>query len=331
MHAFDDSNVVYAKSGKWQYLARIIFNLIADGRLQTLFTIEQLIEQLSQPSLTPQEGKLFEVYIKLYQAQATTSAGQKELDNLQEIFAQIDDTPQAIIKAGEALVDMLHQTCNITRAGDKYRFDYYVQGVQTNLHQDEDVLDTWFSSALWPMSVLGWPEETPDFKELFPMTMLETGYDIIFFRVIRMMLMSVEQTNQLPFHHIYLHGLVRDEQGKKMSKSIGNVVDPMILLEKYGADALRGALLLGNTPGNDQKFTDKKVEYVWRSINKLWNATRFVAMQADGVQDHTMSYDDVYEDILKNKKKLNEYDMWMINKINDTLAQINKYLSKFML
>ena len=105
----------------------------------------------------------------------------------------------------------------------------------------------------------------------------------------------------------------------------------MILLEKYGADALRGALLLGNTPGNDQKFTDKKVEYVWRSINKLWNATRFVAMQADGVQDHTMSYDDVYEDILKNKKKLNEYDMWMINKINDTLAQINKYLSKFML
>lgn len=116
MHAFDDTNVVYAKSGKRQYLARIIFNLIADGRLQTLFTIEQLIEQLSQPSLTPQEGKLFEVYLRLYQAQTTTATGQKELEQLQEIFAYIDDTPTAIIKAGEQLVDMLHQTCNITRA-----------------------------------------------------------------------------------------------------------------------------------------------------------------------------------------------------------------------
>lgn len=119
-----------------------------------MFTIEQLIEQLSQPSLTPQEGKLFEVYIKLYQAQTTTAAGTKELEQLMEIFAHIDDTPKAIIKAGEVLVDMLHQTCNITRAGDKYRFDYYVDGVQTTMHQDEDVLDTWFSSALWPMSVL---------------------------------------------------------------------------------------------------------------------------------------------------------------------------------
>lgn len=199
------------------------------------------------------------------------------------------------------------------------------------MHQDEDVLDTWFSSALRPMSVLGWPEETPDFKEFFPMTMLETGYDIIFFWVIRMMLMSVEHTGKLPFQHIYLHGLVRDEQGKKMSKSIGNVVDPLILLEKYGADALRGALLLGNTPGNDQKFTDKKVEYVWRSINKLWNATRFVAMQSEGVQDHTINYDALYEDIMHHKNKLSDYDTWMINKINDTLSQINKYMQKFML
>lgn len=127
-----------------------------------------------------------------------------------------------------------------------------------------------------PFSILGRPEETTDLKKYYPNTVLETGYDIIFFRVIRMMLMGYELTEKMPFENVYLHGLVRDEKGQKFSKSKGNTVDPLILVKKYGADALRGALLLGNTPGNDQKFSEQKVDYVWRFINKMWNASRFV-------------------------------------------------------
>lgn len=152
--AFDDSNVVNPKSGKGQILARIIFNVIADGRLHNPFSLEQLIELLMQPSLTPQEGRLIDVYLSIYTGQTNPAPLLKELESLSAIFAQTEDDASAIIKAGEALVDMLHHTCNITRTGDQYRFDYYLDGELVYMHQDEDVLDTWFSSALWPMSIL---------------------------------------------------------------------------------------------------------------------------------------------------------------------------------
>jgi valyl-tRNA synthetase len=144
------------------------------------------------------------------------------------------------------------------------------------IHQDPDVLDTWFSSGLWPFSTLGWPEETPDYKYFYPTSTLETGYDIIFFWVTRMMMFGIEFTGQPPFDTIYLHGLVRDEHGQKMSKSKGNVIDPLTVMDQMGTDALRFTMLVGSTPGNDTNLSLKKVEANRNFANKLWNAGRFV-------------------------------------------------------
>ena len=124
----------------------------------------------------------------------------------------------------------------------------------THLHQDEDTLDTWFSSALWPFSTLGWPDKTPELEYFYPTDVLVTGYDIIFFWVIRMVFSALEQTGKTPFHHVLIHGLVRDSQGRKMSKSLGNGIDPLEVIDKYGADALRLTLMTGNAPGNDMRF-----------------------------------------------------------------------------
>ena len=144
------------------------------------------------------------------------------------------------------------------------------------IHQDEDVLDTWFSSALWPFSALGWPEETPDFKYFYPTSVMETGYDILFFWVARMIMFGLKMTGQAPFHTVYLHGLIRDERGQKMSKSRGNVIDPLVLIDQYGADALRFTLVTGSTPGNDMRLNISRVEANRNFANKLWNAARFV-------------------------------------------------------
>lgn len=144
------------------------------------------------------------------------------------------------------------------------------------LEQDPDVLDTWFSSGLWPFSTLGWPEETPDYKYFYPTSIMETGYDILFFWVARMIMDGLEFTGQIPFHTVYLHGLIRDENGRKMSKSYGNVIDPLIVMDEMGTDALRFTLLVGSTPGQDMNLSLKKVEANRNFANKLWNASRFV-------------------------------------------------------
>ncbi|HOU24824.1 MAG TPA: valine--tRNA ligase, partial [Anaerolineae bacterium] len=146
----------------------------------------------------------------------------------------------------------------------------------SRLHQDPDVLDTWFSSGLWPFSTLGWPDDTEDLRYFYPTDVMETAYDILFFWVARMIMQGIEMTGQVPFHTVYLHGLVRDEKGQKMSKSKGNVVDPLVVIEQHGADALRFALLTGSTPGNDMKLQPSKVEGARNFANKLWNAARFV-------------------------------------------------------
>ena len=145
-----------------------------------------------------------------------------------------------------------------------------------NIEQDPDVLDTWFSSGLWPFSTLGWPEETPDFKYFYPTTMMETGYDILFFWVARMIMDGLEFTGEIPFSQVYLHGLIRDEHGKKMSKSYGNVIDPLIVMDELGTDALRFTLLVGSTPGNDMNLSIKKVEGNRNFANKIWNASRLI-------------------------------------------------------
>ncbi len=152
------------------------------------------------------------------------------------------------------------------------------------LDQDPDVLDTWFSSGLWPFSTLGWPDETPDFKYFYPTSVMETGYDILFFWVARMIMDGIEFTGQVPFHTVYLHGLIRDENGRKMSKTYGNVIDPLVVMDQLGTDALRFTLLVGSTPGNDMNLSLKKVEANRNFANKIWNAARFVLTALEQVQ-----------------------------------------------
>jgi valyl-tRNA synthetase len=162
----------------------------------------------------------------------------------------------------------------------------------SHIHQDPDVLDTWFSSGLWPFSTLGWPEQTPDYRYFYPTTVMETGYDILFFWVARMIMMGLEFTGTIPFETVYLHGLIRDENGKKMSKSYGNVIDPLNVMEELGTDALRFTLLVGSTPGNDMNLSLKRVEANRNFANKLWNASRFVIGTMGSAPRHAQSAPD---------------------------------------
>ncbi|WOS96610.1 valine--tRNA ligase [Nosocomiicoccus massiliensis] len=189
-----------------------------------------------------------------------------------------------------------------------------------NWTQDKDVLDTWFSSALWPFSTLGWPEETDLLKKYYPTNVLVTGYDIIFFWVSRMIFSGLEQTDQRPFNDVLLHGLVRDEQNRKMSKSLGNGVDPMDVIDKYGADALRYFLSTGSTPGQDLRYSDGKVESVWNFINKIWNASRFALMN--------IGPDFKHADInLEGAKTV--ADEWILTRLNDTIREVTRLFEKY--
>lgn len=190
----------------------------------------------------------------------------------------------------------------------------------THIHQDPDTLDTWFSSALWPFSTLGWPENTPEFEHYYPTNTLVTGYDIIPFWVMRMMFSGIEQTGKVPFDTVLIHGLVRDEQGRKMSKSLGNGIDPLKVIDEYGADALRLMLATGNSPGNDMRFSDKKVEACRNFANKLWNASRFVHMNID-------DYD------IKNElpSELETEDKWILHTLNNVAKEMNENIQSFEL
>lgn len=189
-----------------------------------------------------------------------------------------------------------------------------------NWEQDSDVLDTWFSSALWPFSTMGWPDtESPDFKRYFPTNTLVTGYDIIFFWVSRMIFQSVEFTKRRPFKNVLIHGLIRDEQGRKMSKSLGNGIDPMDVIDKYGADALRWFLSNGSAPGQDVRFSYTKMDAAWNFINKIWNASRFVIMNLDS--DVELSLPEASEWQLADK--------WILSRLNDTVCDVTRLFDSF--
>ncbi|SFJ42255.1 valine--tRNA ligase [Thermoflavimicrobium dichotomicum] len=188
------------------------------------------------------------------------------------------------------------------------------------LRQDEDVLDTWFSSALWPFSTLGWPEETADLKRYYPTDVLVTGFDIIYFWVARMIFMALEFVEEKPFQDVLIHGLVRDAEGRKMSKSLGNGVDPMEVIEKYGADAMRFMLSTGCTPGNDQRFRWERVEAAQHFANKIWNASRFVLMNLEGVTPEELSLSD---------KKLSASDRWILHRLNETIRDVTQLLERY--
>ena len=188
----------------------------------------------------------------------------------------------------------------------------------THLKQDEDVLDTWFSSALWPFSTLGWPDETPDLSYFYPTDVLVTGYDIIPFWVMRMMFSGIEHTEKVPFRDVLIHGLVRDEQGRKMSKSLGNGIDPLEIIDKYGADSLRLSLVTGVAPGNDTRFTDAKVEAARNFINKIWNASRFVLMNVKDTAVPALS-----------EIRLQPADRWIISRLQGCIRGVDSALRKF--
>ena len=178
-----------------------------------------------------------------------------------------------------------------------------------NIHQEEDVLDTWFSSALWPFSTMGWPEKTPELDYWYPTSVMVTGYDIIFFWVARMIFSGMEQMKEEPFRTVFIHGLVRDSQGRKMSKSLGNGIDPLEMAEKYGADALRFNLITGNSPGNDMRFYVEKCEAMRNFCNKIWNASRFVMMN--------LTVDDC-----RLPEKLETEDKWILSKLNQVIKEV---------
>lgn len=188
-----------------------------------------------------------------------------------------------------------------------------------NWQQDPDVLDTWFSSALWPFSTMGWPDDTNDMKRYFPTDTLVTGYDIIFFWVSRMIFQSLEFTHRRPFKDVLLHGLIRDSQGRKMSKSLGNGIDPMDVIDKYGADALRWFLSNGGTPGQDLKFTYDKMDAAWNFINKIWNASRYVIMNLDGIS----------EPKLPAQSEWQLSDRWILSRLNATVNKVNDQFEKY--
>ena len=189
----------------------------------------------------------------------------------------------------------------------------------SNIEQDNDVLDTWFSSALWPFSTLGWPEKTPDLEYFYPTDVLVTGYDIIFFWVARMIFSSMHNMGETPFKHVLIHGLVRDAEGRKMSKSLGNGVDPLEVIDTYGADALRFMLITGNAPGNDIRFKIEKVEAARNFANKIWNASRFVMMNLD-------------EELLNKYKGCKNYslaDKWILDRFNNLAKEVTENIEKF--
>jgi len=191
----------------------------------------------------------------------------------------------------------------------------------THFRQEEDTLDTWFSSALWPFSTLGWPEKTPELEYFYPTDVLVTGYDIIFFWVIRMVFSAIEQTGKVPFHHVLIHGLVRDSQGRKMSKSLGNGIDPIEVIDKYGADALRLTLMTGNAPGNDMRFYWEKVEASRNFANKVWNASRFIMMNLGDTE------------IPKEMApaRLDYASRWILSKVNQLAKDVTENMDKYEL
>ena len=200
----------------------------------------------------------------------------------------------------------------------------------THFTQDPDTLDTWFSSALWPFSTLGWPEMTEDLKYFYPTDVLVTGYDIIFFWVIRMIFSGYEQMGEKPFKTVLFHGLVRDSQGRKMSKSLGNGIDPLEIIDQYGADALRLTLITGNAPGNDMRFYYEKVEANRNFANKVWNASRFIMMNMEQAEEKTgkRGWEVSYEEI---KDSLYRVDKWILSKLNTLIKDVTDNMDSFEL
>lgn len=316
----------YAGMDRFECRKQIVKDLQEQG---VLFKIEEHIHQVGH---SERSGAVVEPYLSTQWFVKMGPLAEKAVQ-LQATEDKVEFVPERFEKTYLNWMENIHDWCisrqlwwghRIPAWYHKETGEVYV-GVEApedseNWKQDNDVLDTWFSSALWPFSTMGWPDtDAEDFKRFYPTAALVTGYDIIFFWVSRMIFQGLEFTGERPFKDVLIHGLVRDEQGRKMSKSLGNGVDPMEVIEKYGADSLRYFLTTGSSPGQDLRFSYEKVESVWNFANKIWNASRFALMNMDGMK---------YEEIdLSGEKSV--ADKWILTRLNETIETVTRLADKY--
>ncbi len=292
---------------------KIIFNLIADNRLSEEFTPEEVEEILKSPHFVHPELTVLEFY-KRFVFHAYDSMD-IDANSLRLLLTQ-DVNPMAMLTPGVSATGRYRYDSQ----SKKWRFIIRCKECNSeNLKREEDVLDTWFSSALWPFGVFGWPQDTKDLKNLYPTDLLITGFDIIFFWVARMIMMGTHFMKDIPFHDVYIHALVRDEFGQKMSKTKGNVIDPLDIIDKYGADALRFTLAILTVQGRDIKLSEKRFEGYKHFANKIWNASRFVLMNTDENFLTGIPY----------MAELRPEDRGIISRLNLVAHEINKALSEY--
>ncbi|MDO4731296.1 MAG: valine--tRNA ligase [Clostridia bacterium] len=336
INIFDEGGVLNENAGKYEGLDRyearkvILADLEKDGYLIRTEPIKHNVGSCYRCStiVEPRVSKQWFVKMKPLADPALESVKNKEVKFVPERFEKIYNHWMENIKDwcisrqlwwGHRIPAYYCQDCGATVvSADMPSVCPKCKG--SSFKQDEDTLDTWFSSALWPFSTLGWPEDTEEFKYFYPTDTLVTGYDIIFFWVARMIFSALEHTGEVPFKTVFVHGLVRDAQGRKMSKSLGNGIDPLEIIDKYGADALRFSLATGNSPGNDMRFTKEKLESSRNFANKIWNAARFIHMNIDGLD-------------IKNElpADLKTEDKWIISELNSLISDVNENLEKFEL
>ncbi|HMY80374.1 MAG TPA: valine--tRNA ligase [Candidatus Absconditabacterales bacterium] len=325
-----DEDVIYeygVKAGKTSgiILSMILFNLIADNKIDNHIEFQDLLDVLLKPSMISQKGSVYKVYCDIYRIKFSHQEDiLHQVIQLESLCSKLENNV-----TNEQLIDQLLDMVK-NAYGVKYQRQFLILDIPgimgiPNIKQHEDVLDTWFSSGLWPMSIMGWPEKTTDFDRYFPTTLLETAYDILFPWVCRMVMMSYANCGIRPFDHVYFHGLIRDEHGAKMSKSKGNVVDPLEVMKEYGTDALRLSLIANNPAGSDFNYHIQKADYYSRFMTKLWNASRYVWLNAVG-DSGDMAKTSIDLEVLKSYindhiDQLNDFDKWILYGLDDLIYQ----------